>query len=126
MSLPEIIAFDNRHKVVAIAQRLLASEIGVIEAARQINAFRGERVGLDEFDPDFVTFLAIDSETDDLPVGQSRHHWAADALAEKDIEIGRCEELYRSQAVEAASHLVARFADQKRPERAYTLEAEET
>jgi len=119
MSLPEIIAFDNRQKVVAIAQRLLASEIGVIEAARQINAFRGDRVGLDEFDPDFVTFLAIDSETDDLPVGQSRSHWAADALAQKDIEIARCEELYRSQAVEAASHLVARFAHEKRPESAY-------
>ena len=120
MSLPEIIAFDNRQKVVAIAQRLLASEIGVIEAAREINGFRGDCVELDEFDPDFITFLAIDSETDDLPVGQSRSHWAAAALAEKDIEIGRCEELYRSQAVEAATHLVSRFAHEKRPESAYT------
>jgi hypothetical protein len=120
MSLPEIIAFDNRQKVVAIAQRLLAGQIAVIEAARQINAFRGDRVGLDEFDPDFVTFLAIDSETDDLPVGEGRRRWAVDALAEKDVEIARCERLYRAQAVEAASHLVARFASEKRPESAYT------
>jgi hypothetical protein len=110
MSLPEIIAHSNRQKVVAIAQELLDGRIGVIDAARQINAFRGDRVALDEFDPDFVTFLAIDSETDDLPVGDVRRHWAADVLAQKDLEIARCEELYRSQALEAASHLVARFA----------------
>ena len=120
MSLPEIIAFDNRQKVVGIARQLLAGRIGVIEAARQIDALRGDRVGLDEFDLDFVTFLAIDSETDDLPVGQNRSHWAADALAQKDLEIARCEELYRAQALQAASHLVARFADEKRPESAYT------
>jgi hypothetical protein len=115
MSLPEIIAFDNRQKVVAIAQRLLAGEMGVIEAARQINAFRGKRVGLDEFDPDFLTFVGIDSETNHLPLGESRRYWAADALARKDVEIARCEELLRSRGVEAASHLVARFANEKRP-----------
>lgn len=120
MSLPEIITFDNRQKVVAIAKRLLAAEMGIIDAARQINAFRGDRVGLDEFDPDFVTFLAIDGQTDHLPLGESRSHWAADALAQKDIEIARCEELYRGQAVEAASRLVARFDHEKGPESAYS------
>jgi hypothetical protein len=120
MSLPQIIAFDNRQKVVAIARELIAGRIDVIEAARQIDAFRGDRVGLDEFDPDFLTFLAIESETDDLPVGENRSHWAPEILAEKDREIARCEELYRAQALEAASHLVARFADEKRPESAYT------
>jgi hypothetical protein len=119
MSLPEIIVHSNRQKVVAIAQELLDGRIGVIDAARQINAFRGDRVALDEFDPDFVTFLAIDSETDDLPVGDVRRHWAADALAQKDLEIARSDELYRSQALEAASHLVARFAQEKAPESAY-------
>jgi hypothetical protein len=115
MSLPEIIAFSNRQRVIAVAQQLLTGRIGVIEAARQINAFRGDRVGLDEFDPDFVTFLAIDSETDDLPVVETRDHWAADALAQKDLEISRCEELHRARAFEAASHLVARFAGEKTP-----------
>ena len=119
MSLPEILAFDNRQKVVGIARALLAGRIGVIEAARQIDAYRGDRVALDEFDPDFVTFLAIESETDDLPLGESRTHWAPDALAQKDAEIARCEELYRTDALEAASRLVERFADEKRPESAY-------
>jgi len=125
MSLPEIIAFSNRQKIVAIARELLAGRLGVIEAARQIDAFRGDRVGLDEFDPDFVTFLAIESETDALPLGETRSHWAADALAQKDLEIARCEDLYRAQALEAASHLVARFADEKSPESEHTLHAQD-
>ncbi|MBA2433551.1 MAG: DUF2489 domain-containing protein [Chthoniobacterales bacterium] len=119
MSLPEVIAHSNRQKVVAVAQELVNGRIGVLEAARQINAFRGDRVALDEFDPDFVTFLAIDSETDDLPLGDARCHWAPDALAQKDLEIARRDELYRSQALEAASHLIARFAREKAPESAY-------
>jgi len=125
MSLPEIIAFENRQKVVAISQQLLAGQIGVIDAARQIDSLRGDRVAVDEFDPDFVTFLAIDSETDDLPVGTTRERWAADALAEKDVEIARCEELYRTPALEAASRLVARFADERRPESEHSLHAQD-
>ena len=30
-------------------------------------------------------------------------------LAQKDLEIARCEAMYREPALEAASHLVARF-----------------
>ena len=119
MPLPEIIAFDNRQKVVGIARELLAGHVGVLEAAHRISALRGDRVQLDEFDPDFVTFLGIDSETDDLPLGEDRAHWAPDVLVEKDLEIARCDELYRSQAIEAASRLVARFAHEKRPESEY-------
>jgi hypothetical protein len=119
MSLPEIIAFDNRQKVVAIARELLAGHVGVLEAARRISALRGDRVQLDEFHPDFVTFLGIDSETDDLPLGEDRANWAPDALAQKDLEIARCEEMYRSDAIEAASRLVDRFADEKRPQSEY-------
>ena len=126
MSLPEIIAFDNRQKVVGVAQALLDGRIGVVEAARQIEAYRGDRVSLDEFDPDFVTFLAIESQTDHLPVGEDRRHWAADALALKNLEIARCEELHRPEALEAASHLVARFAHKEPPETEHTLHAEDT
>ena len=119
MSLPEIIVASNRQKVAQIAQDLLDGRVGIIAGARQISALCGGHVGLDEFDPDFLTFIGIDSETDDLPVGQTRQHWAADSLAKKDEEIARCEALYREPAREAASHLVARFAQEKPPTSAY-------
>jgi hypothetical protein len=118
MSLPEIIIATNRQKVSRIAQDILDGRIGVIEASRALVALRFE-VAVDERDPDFITFVGIDSETDDLPVGQTRQHWAPDALAKEDQEIARCEALYREPAREAASHLVARFAHEKPPTSAY-------
>lgn len=110
MALSDITASSDRQKIVQIAQGILDGSIGIIAGARQLRIFAGGHAGIDEFDPDFRTFVAIDSETDDLPVGESRRHWAADALARKDVEIARCEDLYRAEAREAASHLIARFS----------------
>ncbi len=118
MSLPEIIVATNRQKVARIARDILDGSVGVIEASRALVALRFE-VAVDEWDQDFITFVGIDSETDDLPVGQTREHWSADALAKKDQEIARCEALYRESAREAASHFVARFTQEKPPASAY-------
>jgi len=113
MSLPEIIVAANRQKVAQIAEEVLDGRVGIIAGARRISTLCGGHVGLDEFDPDFRTFIAIDSETDDLPIGQTRQHWSQDPLAKKDEEIGRCEAHYRELAREAASHLVTRFAPER-------------
>jgi hypothetical protein len=125
MSLPELIIASNRQKVARIAQDILDGGIGVIEASRLLSPLRFG-VGGDEWDPDFLTFVGIDSETDDLPIGPTRQHWAPDALAKKDAEIARCEALYREPAREAASHLVARFAHEKTPADAYDYYTPET
>lgn len=125
MSLPKLIIASNRQKVARIAQDILDGRIGVIEASRELSGLRFG-VGGDEWDPDFITFVGIDSETDDLPVGQVRQHWAPDALAAKDAEIARCEKMYRDPACEAASHLVARFAHEKPPASAYDYYTPET
>jgi hypothetical protein len=119
MSLPGIIVATNKRKVAQIAQAVLDGRVGIIAGARQISALCGGHVGLDESDPDFRTFIAIDSETDDLPVGPIRQHWSPDSLAKKDEGIARYEALYREPALEAASHLVARFAQEKPPTSAY-------
>ena len=99
----------NRQKIAKVAQRVLDGSIGIIAAAREIHSLCCGQVGLDERDPDLNTFVGIDSETDALPVGEVRKHWAPDALAKKDIEIARREAMYRDSALEAAAHLVARF-----------------
>jgi hypothetical protein len=110
MSLSEVNIATNRQKVAQIAQGILDSRIGIIAGARQIRVFCGGHLGLDEQDPDLSTFIGIDSETDDLPIGDVRQYWAAHALVQKDLEIERCEARYREAALEAASHLVTRFA----------------
>jgi hypothetical protein len=102
-------AASNRQQVAQIAQDILEGRVGVIVGARQISRFCGGHLGLDERDPDLNTFVGIDSETDDLPIGDARQYWAPDVLAVKDAEIARCEVMFREPALEAASHLVARF-----------------
>jgi hypothetical protein len=110
MSLADPNVASSRQKVAQIAQGILDGRVGIIAGARQISGLCGGHLGLDERDPDLATFVGIDSETDDLPIGNTRRHWAPDALARKDVEIARCEAVYREPAFEAASHLVARFA----------------
>jgi len=43
--------------------------------------------------------IGIESETDDLPIGEVRQLWAPSALEEKDLEIVRCEALYRDEVL---------------------------
>jgi hypothetical protein len=102
-------AGTKEQKVAQIARAILAGRIGVIEGAREIRRFCGGHLGFDDRDPDLNTFVAIDSETDDLPIGDVRRYWAPDALAQKDAEIARCEAVYREAALKAASHLITRF-----------------
>ena len=99
----------NQKKMAEVAQAILDGRVGVIAGARQIHDLCCGHYGLDESDPDIRTFVGIESETDDLPIGEVRQYWAPDALAKKDAEIARCEALHRQSALDAATHLVARF-----------------
>jgi hypothetical protein len=91
-------------QVLAMAKQLIAGRLGVIAAARKLSCFRHD------FDPDLVTpltvFIGVASEMDDLPVGDVRQYWAADALERKDRDIAEAERFYRDSAIEAATELV--------------------
>ena len=86
--------------------------IGIIDGSRQLSALL-HHIDVDEFDDDFVPFIGIDSETDSLPVGESRKHWAADALQKKDAEIAAAEAHWRSHALPACTRLIARFGSRQ-------------
>jgi hypothetical protein len=57
----------------------------------------------------FETFVGVDSETDDLPVGPVRAEWNPAVLALKDIEIARCERQYRSVVLKACRELIQKL-----------------
>ena len=118
MSLPEIIAATKRQRIGSVAQSILDGRIGIIEGARQIISLRHES-GIEEPDPDLLLFVVIESETDCLPLGPVRTHWAADALAKKDVEIAETAAFYHSRVIEVCQRLVARFAHEKIPASAY-------
>ena len=71
--------------MVKIASAIIAGDIGIIEGAREL-ALLGHEIA-DDFDSDFMPFVAIDSETDHLPVGKVRKFWSPEALRDKDKEI---------------------------------------
>ena len=95
---------DAPERAIALAGRVLAGELGVIEGCRALSSM-GWEFGADITDQ-FSPFVAIDSETDDLPVGVVRNLWDVDALARKDLRIDRCEQLYRTQALESCRVLI--------------------
>jgi hypothetical protein len=98
-----------QQRVIEAASAILRGELGVIEGSRLLCSFRFRVSSLDH-DPDFLPFVAIDSETDHLPVGDVRQHWAADALASKDQEIQAAEAFYRDHALAGCERLLARFS----------------
>lgn len=97
-----------RGKIVAICEAALAEEIGIIAASRRLSA-----LGWDLFErrhEDFITFDAVDSETDDLPVDIERKNWDAEALKRKDVEIAKAEAIYKNNVIAACRKLIERFA----------------
>jgi hypothetical protein len=97
-----------RGKIVAICEAALAEEIGTIAASRRLSA-----LGLELFErrhEDFITFDAVDSETDDLPVDRERRNWSAEALKRKDADIAEAEALYKDDVIAACRKLIERFA----------------
>ena len=104
---------QDRVATVGVLIALIEGKIGTILAARKLASLRHTLVG-DKFDDDWRTFIGIDSETDDLPTGEERRHWAADSLAAKDIEIQRAEDMYRAPALTAARNLLQRYNEPNR------------
>jgi hypothetical protein len=97
-----------RREVVEAARRMLAGTLAYIEGARLIAHLFWD-AEIDQFDPDILPFVGIDSETDALPLGKYRQGWAAEALAKLQPEIDRAEEWARGYAHVACEGLIRRF-----------------
>jgi hypothetical protein len=87
---------------------MLSGIILMTEGARFLAALRHE-VDVPEQDPDFLIFVSIESQTDELPVGAERPLWSREALERDAEEIGRAEEFARKAGAEACRNLVRRF-----------------
>jgi len=102
---PEILRAQS--EVVSTARGILSGAIGIVEGARQLTKL-GHALGVDR-DPEFIFFVGVDSETDHLPVGEVRRHWAADALQRTDEELRGCESFFRDRAFRVCQSLIQRY-----------------
>jgi hypothetical protein len=84
-------------KAREIARRTLDGEYDLLLACRDLAILREGLAGIPRSLMD--TFIAVDSETADLPIGPERTLWSAGALARKDAEASA----YREQVRDAVT-----------------------
>ena len=96
-------------EITALAKGLLDGTEPYMASVRQLSTLR-HSISKDGRDPDFMIFLAIDSETDHLPPEQARENCTTAWLAKCDQEIKEVEAFYRDDVRRACENLLRRFS----------------
>lgn len=99
---------EPRQQLIDICSNVLANKISLLEASRLIVAL-GFTNDLDENDDDINSFVAIESETDHLPIGRVRQYWNETSLKEKDLEIEENEKWARSFGIESCENIIQKY-----------------
>lgn len=98
----------SRADAVAIAERVLRGELDFVMGARLLADLRS-KVGVPSDDADFMTFVAIDSEIEGLPIGPVRERWKPEALVENADAVDRAQRWAREFGEQAFRNVVRRF-----------------
>ena len=75
-----------RNRIATVARGMLNGDVPFLEGAIELVALRHE-AAVEASDPDFLPFVAIASETDNLPIGAMRKNWSQEALIKHQPEI---------------------------------------
>ena len=97
-----------RLQVIDTARAMLKRQTSFLAGVRKLVALRHD-AGVADNDPDFMVFVVIESDTDELPIGTVRDHWNTHALARLEPEIQAAETWARDQGAAACASLIARF-----------------
>ena len=97
-------------QMVDAARAMLDGRHSFIEGAQKICSL-AHQIGLDR-DLGLIAFIAVDSETDALPLGEVRKLWQAEALAKLQPEIDHAEAWARETCQSECEALIARFGGQ--------------
>ena len=97
-----------RNRVAVVACGMLSGEIAFLEGAIELASLRHE-VAVEENDEDFMVFVVIASETDNLPIGASRECWSKEALVKLQPEIDAATIWAKQIGLKACQSLVRRF-----------------
>lgn len=99
-----------RRAAVGFARAALAGSLDPLIAVQQLSRLRF-LVGLPEDDSDFLCFVAIDSDTDTLPIGSERQFWSADALQQLEPRIEEARRHAAEDGKDAFANVVRRFSE---------------
>ena len=96
-----------RKRIAAIAGDMLSGQKPFLEGARELSSLRHE-AAVDEDDEDFLVFVAIDSDTDSLPIGDQRKHWSHESLLKLQPEIDEAIAWAKAVGSDACASLLKR------------------
>ena len=97
-----------RKRVAAVASDMLSGQTPFLEGARELSSLRHE-AAVDEGDEDFLVFVAIDSDTDSLPIGDQRKHWSHESLLKLQPQIDDAIAWAKAVGSDACTSLLKRF-----------------
>jgi len=100
-----------RAEVVRVAKALVARTVPFVDGVRGLRSLLTAVSKLDH-DPDFMLFVAIDSESDHIPVREVRAMSTEEWLAKCDREAQQLEEQYEAEVKIACERLVERFSSE--------------
>jgi len=98
-----------RLHAASIAAEVLAGRISAVIGAADLTRLRPS-LDVPDDDPEFETFMVIDSESEGLPIGSVRQYWSAEALDRKAPDVAHAERWAMETGREAFQRVVERFA----------------
>jgi len=98
----------QRQRVGNIAKEMIDGTIDYLEGAREVSILFHE-VEVSQDDPDFIAFVAVVSETDNLPIGESRKYWAKESLVRLEPEIQEAIRWAKEVSLPQCKSLIQRF-----------------
>jgi hypothetical protein len=93
----------ERKRAKELAKAVLDGRTTILEAVRELVSLAHTDAIANEADRTLI--IAIESETDSLPIGEVRKLWAPDALQAKQPEIERAEALWKTEFLEACKRI---------------------
>jgi uncharacterized protein DUF2489 len=108
----------DRHaeaEMVDVARRMLDGELHPFEGVRKLSDLSRRLPVGEDLEAVIRTLQGIDSEIDDLPLGEARSAWAKDALAAKDRERDQYLERTRPEIENACRTILAHWSEAQKP-----------
>ena len=99
----------KRKRVSELASGMLDGSINYLEGAIELSSLRFE-VDVQEGDQDFIAFVGIASETDNLPIGAPWQNWSKEALELHEPEIQEAIKWAKQFSLAECKSLLVRFS----------------
>lgn len=101
---------DAHLEALLTVRTMLSGETSLIDGCRRIVRLLGKlEQGLAASEA-ALTFVAVESETDDYPAGPERGHWDPEVLRQRDAEMERYLASVREQVLDACRQLERKLA----------------